>query len=588
MMLGAELSALLRASNPLRRPISRSWTCLPCRHANYRFQQRRGITTSTPGDHKKPYYVTTPIFYVNAAPHVGHLYTIVLADILKRWQLLLGNTDAKLLTGTDEHGMKIQQAAEAQGMTPQALCDTNCQTFKSLATACNASYDHFIRTTEETHKEAVRHFWEMLQHRGYIYTAKHEGWYSVSDETFYPASAVQPTLDPATGRKRITSIETGKEVEWSSEENYHFRLSAFQDRLLEYYDKNPDFIRPNTYMRQIVQVVSSGLQDLSISRPSTRLSWGIGVPGDETQTIYVWLDALVNYLTYAGYPFPPGQESRHIWPADVQVVGKDIIRFHCIYWPAFLMALDLPLPRNILAHAHWTINHAKMSKSTGNVVNPMFAIERFGIDGMRYFLARDGPMTNDSDYDNHFIAERYKKGLQWGLGNTTSRLLRPRRWKVGKCVSWATQGQLPEETDLDMEQREMLEDLPEQVQIEMDNLNPRKALDHIMGAVAQISKYFQATEPWNMADRVDPDQPSELGHVIFNIAESQRIAGILLQPFMPEKAARLLDMLGVARTTEKRSFKAATYGSDRDYGIPLIKLGRGVEGTLFPPLMTYD
>ncbi|EEH10670.1 methionine-tRNA synthetase [Histoplasma capsulatum G186AR] len=355
-MLESGLRTASRAARFARGP-ERIWVCSPCRNALLRKSQSqsqsqsRGLSTAPSRDpDKKPFYVTTPIFYVNAAPHVGHLYTMILADVLKRWQILLGNTDAKLLTGTDEHGLKIQQAAAALGVTPQALCDQNCKTFqvcvirrsgdgllwqlgradaqdldlKNLARKGNVGYDHFIRTTDAEHKEAVRYFWDMLNHRGYIYTSKHEGWYSVSDEAFYPPSAVQPTLDPSTGRKIITSIETGKEVQWASEENYHFRLSAFQEPLLEHFRKNPDFITPRNYMDGIVSAVTSGLQDLSISRPASRLKWGIPVPYDESQVIYVWLDALVNYITYAGYPFPPGAQS--IWPADVQVVGKDILR----------------------------------------------------------------------------------------------------------------------------------------------------------------------------------------------------------------------------------------------------------------------
>ncbi|XHG00740.1 hypothetical protein AWENTII_004162 [Aspergillus wentii] len=288
-----------------RRP---SWKCASCRNVRQiNVLPRRFATAASTETPKKPYYVTTPIFYVNAAPHVGHLYTMVIADIMKRWQVLLGDKDAQLLTGTDEHGMKIQQAALAAGMDTQAFCDMNCKTFEALAKAANLDNDHFIRTTDAAHKEAVQYFWEMLSHRGYIYTAKHEGWYSVSDETFYPQTQVQNALDPSTGRKRMVSIETGKEVEWSSETNYHFRLSAFQDRLLELYSKT-DFITPSNYATAVVKSVSSGLQDLSISRPVERLNWGIPVPGDETQTIYVWLDALVNYLTKAGYPFPPDKK----------------------------------------------------------------------------------------------------------------------------------------------------------------------------------------------------------------------------------------------------------------------------------------
>ncbi|ODH45913.1 methionine-tRNA ligase [Paracoccidioides brasiliensis] len=570
-----ELRAVSRAAWLIRSTGRRPWICPPCRNAVVRRESRRAMSSAPQVGDKKPFYITTPIFYVNAAPHVGHLYTMILGDVLKRWQILLGDTDAKLLTGTDEHGLKIQQAAAVAGMAPQELCDQNCQTFKNLARTVNVNYDHFIRTTDPQHKDAVRYFWDMLNHRGYIYTAKHEGWYSVSDEAFYPPSAVQPILDPSTGRKIIASIETGKEVQWTSEENYHFRLSAFKEPLLEHYRNHPNFITPKHYMDDMMNAISAGLQDLSISRPASRLNWGIPVPYDESQVIYVWLDALVNYITYAGYPFPP--DAKSIWPADVQVVGKDILRFHCIYWPAFLMALGLPLPRQIMAHAHWTINNEKMSKSTGNVVNPYFAIERFGVDTVRFFLVIDGAQVSDSGYENSYIVERYKKGLQRGLGNLASRVLRGKKWIVRSSVVMAGEGRFPR-----TEHQDFLESIPEKARDEMRQLDPRKALNSIMEIIIQTNKYFHQMKPWILA----MSNVVMLNSVIYSTAESLRIAGILLQPFMPQKSSELLDMLGVARAAEKRNFDAAKFGRDLDYGVPLVDLKHGTTGTLFPPLIS--
>ncbi|KAJ5225396.1 Methionyl-tRNA synthetase [Penicillium chermesinum] len=497
---------------------------------------------------------------------------MVIADILKRWQVLIGNSDAQLLTGTDEHGMKIQQAAQKADMDTQAFCDMNCRTFEFLARAASLSNDHFIRTTDPEHRDAVQYFWEMLQHRGYIYTSKHEGWYSVSDETFYPQTQVQNSLDPSTGRKRMVSIETGKEVEWSSETNYHFRLSAFQDRLLELYNRPDSFIKPSKYATAVIQSVSAGLTDLSISRPAERLTWGIPVPGDSTQTIYVWLDALVNYLTKAGYPFPPGQENKSIWPADVHVVGKDIVRFHSVYWPAFLMALDLPLPRTILVHGHWTMNRAKMSKSTGNVVNPFFAMDRFGVDGMRFFLAYQGGMADDADYDNDFISRDYRKLLQGGLGNLASRTTACAKGKLSTYVQDAAADKLPAPTPEDLDHQKMLIDTPPIVAEHMTGLNPRAALQETMSIIEKTNKYFHAAEPWN---NPNPQR------VIFNAAESLRITGILLQPFMPTKSKELLDHLKVDLSPTKRAFAATAYGFDAAYGEGIKK------GILFPPLLTY-
>jgi len=358
---------------------------------------------------------------------------MVIADILKRWQVLNGR-EAILCTGTDEHGMKIQQAAAKANKPPKEFCDITAETFKSLAKRAEISNDHFVRTSDQDHKDAVQYFWQMLKDRGHIYESKHEGWYCVSDETFYPESTIEKRLNPFSGRTFMASQETGKEVEWTSEKNYHFRLSAFRDRLLEFYAENPKFIVPASRMNDVVNWVRAGLEDLSVSRPIERLTWGVRVPDDDTQTIYVWLDALVNYITKAGYPWAPGKEQARGWPADVQVIGKDIVRFHCIYWPAFLMALDLKPPKQILTHGHWTLNQKKMAKSTGNVVNPFFAIDRFGVDLMRYYLAHDGGIEKDSDYGNHLIVERYKKGLQDGMGNLIGRLTRSKMWNVRKAV----------------------------------------------------------------------------------------------------------------------------------------------------------
>ncbi len=326
--------------------------------------------------------------------------------------------------------MKVQKAAEKAKTDVKLFCDQGAGQFWDLAKAANISFDHFIRTTDEDHKAAVDQFWRELNHRGYIYESKHEGWYCISDETFYPESQVHMVLDPSTGRKLYASMETGKEVTWTSETNYHFKLAAFRDRLLRYYKDHPTFIVPRERMNFIIKEVEAGLSDLSVSRPSSRLSWGIPVPGDESQTIYVWLDALINYITATGYPRMTGQTADWLWPPECQIIGKDIIRFHCIYWPAFLMALDLPLPKQFLSHAHWTMNQAKMSKSLGNVVNPFFAMERFGVDTIRYYMVRDGGIIDDAAYENSFIIARYKKDLQGGFGNLVSRIVRSKKWDL--------------------------------------------------------------------------------------------------------------------------------------------------------------
>lgn len=362
------------------------------------FSYRLSSTLAT--NPPKPHYTTTPIFYVNAAPHIGHLHSIVLADVFSRWAdwrnkgwseppvdfETAERTKAVLATGTDEHGIKIQKSADLKGTSPEMLCDRFSKEFKDLADAAGAQYTRFIRTTDKDHIEAVNELWNQLEKRGYIYKGTHEGWYAESDETFYSASQVVPVQE---GQKLMKSKETGSLVEWSSEDNYKFKLSEFQQPLLDWLEANPDAILPHSRRDKLIAELKLGLEDLSVSRPRTRLHWGIPVPSDKDHTIYVWLDALTNYLTVAGYPWK-GDDTKGCWPSDVQVIGKDIIRFHTIYFPAMLMALDLPLPKHFITHGHWTMNNQKMSKSGQNVVDPFKTMETFGRDELRWFLCRVG------------------------------------------------------------------------------------------------------------------------------------------------------------------------------------------------------
>ncbi|CAK4015014.1 probable methionyl-tRNA synthetase [Lecanosticta acicola] len=600
---------------PLQSLIARrwrpEWICQSCRQTRPAPNWTRAsstTTTTTTTEIEKPYYVTTPIFYVNAAPHVGHMYTMILADVLKRWQVLKGRK-AVLLTGTDEHGMKIQRAAAKAGVEPKEFCDKGAEVFKSLGAQVDLSNEVFIRTTDQKHREGVEYAWQMLEERGYIYERKHEGWYSVSDETFYPNSQVHLKLDPRTGRKIMASIETDKEVEWTSEKNYHFRLSAFKDRLLEFYAQNPEYVVPQERMRALVKEVEAGLEDLSISRPAERLDWGVRVPTDSSQTIYVWLDALLNYATASGYPWPPGKESAGGWPADVQVIGKDIIRFHCIYWPAFLMALDLPLHKQVLTHAHWTLGREKMAKSTGNVVNPFWALERFGIDVMRWYLIHDGGIRDDADYDNNFIVERYKKGLQGGLGNAIGRIMKGKGWDVKRAVRrYAHPNEADKsKTSLSAAFKDngmggwygQIRACPGKIERHMQELHPNRALQAIMNSVRETNGQLQHWSPWTlvqklrsaMADttgqelrQLDEEENTQGGEavelleaqidrIIYLAAEQLRLVGIMLQPFMPSAAKRQLDMMGV--DPERRSFEWAVLGKDDSYGVPLVSLDEG-------------
>lgn len=423
------------------------------------------------------------------------MYSMILADVLKRWHALRGQ-QALLLTGTDEHGMKIQQAAAANDTPPKQWCDVQAEKFKQLAGKMNLANDFFIRTTDEDHKDAVRHFWFLLREKGLIYESKHEGWYCVSDETFYPESMLAKKIDPLTGKVSFASIETGNSVEWTEEKNYHFRMTALKDQLLEFYRQNPDWIVPKQRMREVVNWVTNNLEDLSISRPSSRLEWGIRVPDDESQTIYVWVDALINYLTKAGFPnWAPGKEMAGGWPADVHVIGKDILRFHGVYWPALLLAVDVPPPRQLLSHAHWTMNGKKMSKSLGNVVNPFHAMDRWGVDVMRFFMVYDGGIENDADYDNAIIVERYKKVLQGTVGNLVSRVTRAKAWNVKDSIRdgamFAANAHPVElgsrHAELIKAQEAVIIGLYDQMNMLMEKPDPRKALMFLLEAGIEVS-----------------------------------------------------------------------------------------------------
>jgi methionyl-tRNA synthetase len=423
------------------------------------------------------------------------MYTTVLADVFKRWQTLLGNR-AILCTGTDEHGMKIQQAASLADMEPKLFCDENAEKFEELAQLSRVDYDRFIRTTDRDHVQAVEHFWFMLQERGLIYETKHEGWYSVSDECFYPESQLVKHQDPFTGVVYMASAETKNKVEWVEEKNYVFRMTALKDRLLDFYEKNPGWIEPAYRMNEVVDWVKNHLEDLSISRPVQRLSWGIRVPGDPSQTIYVWVDALINYLTAAGFPGRAPEEShKGGWPADLHIVGKDILRFHCVYWPALLMAVDLPLPKKVLVHSHWTLNKRKMSKSVGNVVNPLYAINRWGIDTMRFYLLSEGGIADDADYSNSTLVVKYKKYLQWGLGNLLGRLTRPKVWNVRTIVENRFNTEAASRPEISQQLRRAtaefenaLRDLPSTVAGRMEGHNPVLAIRKILEMGTQVRR----------------------------------------------------------------------------------------------------
>uniref|UniRef100_V5ES24 Probable methionine--tRNA ligase, mitochondrial n=1 Tax=Kalmanozyma brasiliensis (strain GHG001) TaxID=1365824 RepID=V5ES24_KALBG len=520
----------------------------------------RSPSTSPPS--RKPYYITTPIFYVNADPHIGHLYSDVIADVFARWHgymhsgyspssSSLPEDDAVrplLSTGTDEHGLKIQRVAESAGEDPRLLCDRISGRFKELADAANIDYTGFIRTTDSDHKIAVEHLWRTLRDKDLIYKGSHEGWYAVSDEAFYPESAVHKVSNP-TGEE-MQSIETGARVEWSQEENYKFRLSAFRQPLLDWLRADARSVQPAKKHAEVLAEVEAGLSDLSISRPRSRLSWGIPVPDDPDHTIYVWVDALTNYLTVTGYPLSP-----KAWPADVHVVGKDILRFHAIYWPALLLAAGLPPPKTVLAHAHWTMGKAKMSKSRGNVANPFEAIQLFGLDTLRFFLMRvGGSFGSDADYNPSVLVEYHRKHLQGQLGNLLSRICAPKiharlegfpQDATTNCLIRPSREQLDPLMDADalalcQNLEAALQELPSKADMGMHAFEPAKTLEAIFTTIAMANELTARLEPWS------PQTPVPVVvECLTLVTECLRISGLLLRPFMPGKMVELLDTLKV-------------------------------------------
>ncbi|KAJ1644933.1 methionyl-tRNA synthetase [Coemansia asiatica] len=502
------------------------------------------------------FYVTQPIFYVNSVPHIGHFFTIVLSDTIKRYAELQGKR-TKLSAGTDEHGLKIQQAAEKAGKEPLSFCTQFSDSFRALQRASNVQDTDYIRTTDPRHFKAVEHFWKTLVDRGYIYKGEHAGWYAVSDEAFYTESQIEERVDEKTGERRKYATESGQPVEWVSEVNYKFKLSEFRNPLVHWIESNPDVVYPEIRRNEVLGWLHAGLEDLSISRPRSRLQWGIPVPGDEKHTIYVWIDALVNYMTADGYPWTSGPR---FFPPDVQVVGKDILRFHAVYWPALLMAAGLPLPRRILAHAHWTMGSQKMSKSKGNVVDPFDVIEKYGIDPIRYFMIRNGGIANDGDYSSEEVVVRYKKDLVGQLANLASRCLSDRLGAgLTRFANIASQLQEASVDTRDLELLNTLVALPDKVKQQFDKSEFGRGFGFIFDALAVANKHISDNEPWKLVKNSDPEAQKRLQVVLFYSLEAVRIAAIMLQPVMPEKTSILLDHLCIAK--QDRDWSKTQFGS---------------------------
>ncbi len=503
------------------------------------------------------FYLATPIYYVNGAPHIGHAYTSIAADVLARWHRLAGD-EVFFLTGTDEYGQKVEKAAADAGLAPQEFADRVSAEFRAMAARMGISNDAFIRTTEERHRRACTALWEKLVATGDIYLGEYEGWYALRDEAFY-------TEGELLTRDGVRVSPFGSPVERVREANYLFRLSAFQDRLLAHYDANPDFIGPAAKRNEVVSFVRGGLSDLSVSRTSFR--WGIPVPNDPAHVMYVWLDALANYLTAVGYP-DPNAPLWPFWPADLHMVGKEIVRFHAVYWPAFLMAAGLPLPRRVYSHGWWTVEGEKMSKSVGNVIDPGALVDSFGLDPVRYYLLREVPFGNDGDFSRKALIGRMNSELANDLGNLAQRAL--------SLIARNCDGRLPESGVLTDEDRELLGAagaLPEMVASRLDRQAFHEALDEAWKVIRAGNAYIDRQAPWALRKT----DLARMADVLRVLADALRVVATVLQPFMPGSMSAMLDQLGAMPDERSLASLAQPLSAGRQLPAPQGVFPRHIE-----------
>ena len=475
------------------------------------------------------FYITTPIYYVNDRPHIGHAYTSLACDVMARFKRLDGYR-VHFLTGTDEHGQKIAQTAAAQGTDPQSFTDHVSQTFRDLGQSMGFSQDDFIRTTESRHRRVCQTLWMTLQNLGYIYLDTYAGWYCVSDEAYYDDSELIKQSD-GTYRTNL-----GKAVEWLEEENYFFRLSAFGDKLLELYNRQPDFVMPASRLNEVKSFVASGLKDIAVSR--TTFDWGIPVPGDDRHVMYVWLDALTNYISALGDPTAHDDLYRTFWPANLHIVGKDILRFHAVYWPAFLMAAKWPLPKRIFAHGWWTNEGQKISKSLGNSIDPLGLVADYGLDQVRYFLMREVPFGNDGDFSRTAMQMRMNADLANAYGNLVQRVL--------SMIFKNCHGQIPAMIPVATEDQTLLDHIDAllaTVRTHIDMQAFHKALEEIWRSIASANAYVDEQTPWALKET----DPERMAVVLAVLHEAIRKITLLLIPFMPESVSKVLDALKVGQ-----------------------------------------
>lgn len=485
----------------------------------------------------KTFFISTAISYPNGAPHIGHAYEAIATDVIARFKKLDGY-DVWFCTGTDDHGQKMFQTARAQNKSARDLADELTPAFRSMIEILDCAPDDFIRTSEPRHYASVTEIWRRISENGDIYKDSYAGWYSVRDEAFYAEAEL--THDEETGEKRAP---TGTPVEWLEEESYFFKLSNYQDQLLAYYETHPEFIQPDTRRNEIISFVKGGLKDLSISR--TSFDWGIPVPGDPEHVIYVWMDALTNYITSIGFPDEQSQNWQKYWPAQAHIIGKDITRFHTVYWPAFLMSAGLPLPERVFAHGFLTVRGEKMSKSLGNVLDPQTLIDRYGSDAVRFFFMREVPFGRDGSFSDEAIVNRVNADLANDIGNLAQRSLS----MIAKNLSGALciQDSFTEEDQLLLTQADALGD---KVRLCMAEFAIHDYLDALFSVISEANKYFAAQEPWALKT----SDPERMAQILYVAAEVVRQGAILLQPVSPKGAGKLLDALNIAATN--RSFES--------------------------------
>ncbi|MCQ9367474.1 methionine--tRNA ligase [Brevibacterium sp. 91QC2O2] len=476
------------------------------------------------------FYITTAIAYPNGTPHIGHAYEYVAADTIARFHRLDGE-DVFFMTGTDEHGLKMQQTAQKQGVTAMELATANAAAFRTLQDTLGSSYNRFIRTTDADHVASCQAIWQRMEENGDIYLDSYAGWYSVRDEAYYNEDETEVRED---GQRYATA--TGTEVTWTEEESYFFRLSAYQDKLLALYAEHPEFVGPDVRRNEVASFVSGGLNDLSISR--TTFDWGIPVPGDEKHVMYVWVDALTNYLTGVGYPNVDGEAFKKFWPADVHIIGKDIVRFHAVYWPAFLMSAGIELPKRVHAHGFLFNKGEKMSKSIGNVVDPYDLVDSFGLDAMRFFLLREISYGNDGSYSAESIIGRKNSDLANEYGNLAQRSLSMVNKNLGGIVPDIAEADFTEADRALLDQAAAAHEAARGF-VATQELN--RYVEVLWKVLEEANRYFSAQEPW----KFKKTDPARMATVLYTTIEVVRQVSILVQPVMPESAGKVLDLLGV-------------------------------------------